>query len=156
MLQRKNAVNEATDKFVRTFDAWCRGASKVHQNNHSYVSSVDLPSDSLRKNLARWAVTQRTLKITKLSKLGGGHLLGYGRLHWTIRYSSVTEHWQLKSGVVSLIPGKSQPFHFPLFLLHTATFLCHILFKWKCLLRNVNMHVSNYNKVCVSDPGSPG
>ena len=34
---------------------------KVHQNNCSYVSSVDLPSDSLRENLAWWAVTQRTL-----------------------------------------------------------------------------------------------
>ena len=35
---------------------------KVHQNNCSYVSSVDLPSDSLCKNLAWWAVTWRTLK----------------------------------------------------------------------------------------------
>ena len=57
-------------------------APKVHQNNRSYVSSADLPSDSLRKNLAWWAVTRRTLKRnTKLSKLGGGHLPGTIRCH---------------------------------------------------------------------------
>ena len=54
------------------------------------VSAVDLPSDLLHKDLAWWAVTQRTMKTTKLSKLGGGcllgygHLLGYGRLPRTI------------------------------------------------------------------------
>ena len=52
---------------------------KVHQNN---CSSADLPSDSLRKNLAWWAVTWRTLQ-----NLGeGGRLHGYGRLLGTIRY----------------------------------------------------------------------
>ena len=55
---------------------------EVHQNNHSYVSSVDLPLDSLRKNLAWWAVTQRALKNHKTQNLGGGRLLG------TIRYIS--------------------------------------------------------------------
>ena len=46
-------------------------ASKVHQNNRSYVSSADLPSDSLCKNLAWWVVTQRTLKNHKTVKIGG-------------------------------------------------------------------------------------
>ena len=46
-------------------------APKVHQNNRSYVSSVDLPLDSLRENLAGWAVTQRTLKNHKTVKIGG-------------------------------------------------------------------------------------
>ena len=41
---------------------------KVHQN---YCSSADLPSDSLRENLAWWAVTQRTLKNHKTVKIGG-------------------------------------------------------------------------------------
>ena len=51
-------------------------ASKEHQNHHSYVSSVDLPSDSLSKILTWWVVTR---KMSKLSKLGGGRLLGkYG------------------------------------------------------------------------------
>ena len=36
--------------------------SKAHSDNHSYVSSVDLPSDSLCKNLAWWAVTLRISK----------------------------------------------------------------------------------------------
>ena len=40
-------------------------ALKGHQ---SYVSSADLPSDSLRKNLAWWAVTRRTLKNHKTVK----------------------------------------------------------------------------------------
>ena len=59
--------------------------SKVHQNNCSYVSSVDLHSDSLRKNLAWWAVTRRTLKNHKTVKIGGGCLLGYGHLLGTIQ-----------------------------------------------------------------------
>ena len=46
-------------------------APKPHQNNHSYVSSADLPLDSLRKNLAWWAVTRRTLKNHKTVKIGG-------------------------------------------------------------------------------------
>ena len=53
-------------------------ATKVQQTNRSYVTSADLPSDSLHKILAWWAVTQRTLKTTKLSNLGGGCLPGYG------------------------------------------------------------------------------
>ena len=57
---------------------------KVHHNNRSY--SADLPSD-----LAWWAVTQRTSKNHKLSKLRGGHLRGYDRLPGTIRYSSHVE-----------------------------------------------------------------
>ena len=60
---------------------------KVHQNDCSYVSSADVPLDSLHKNLAWWAVTRRTLKNHKLSKLGGERLPGYGRLLRTIQYS---------------------------------------------------------------------
>ena len=70
MLQGKNAVNEAMDGCVRTLMSDVV-ASKAHQNNHSYVSSVDLPSDSLRENLAWWVVTQRTLKNHKAVKIGG-------------------------------------------------------------------------------------
>ena len=43
-------------------------ASKAYQN---YVSSADLPLDSLRKNLAWWAVTRRTSKNHKTAKIGG-------------------------------------------------------------------------------------
>jgi len=39
--------------------------------NRSYVSSADLPSNSLRKNLAWWAVTRRTSKNHKTVKIGG-------------------------------------------------------------------------------------
>ena len=46
-------------------------APKTHQNNHGYVSSADLPVDSLRKNLAWWAVTRRTLKNHNTVKIGG-------------------------------------------------------------------------------------
>ena len=44
---------------------------KVHQNNCSYVSSADLPSDSLCEKLAWWTVTRRTLKNHKTVKIGG-------------------------------------------------------------------------------------
>ena len=49
MLQRKNTANETTDGCV------CKPlmpdvvSPKAHQNDHSYVSSADLPSNSLRK-----------------------------------------------------------------------------------------------------------
>ena len=44
---------------------------KAQQNNHSYVSSADLPSDSLCKNFVWWVVTRRTLKNYKTVKIGG-------------------------------------------------------------------------------------
>ena len=59
-------------------------APKVHQNNCSYMSSADLPSDSLCKDGGR--LHKGPQKTTKLSKLGGGHLRGYGNLHRTIQY----------------------------------------------------------------------
>ena len=59
VLQGKNAANEATDECVRYFDAWCRVAQWTY-----------VPSDSLRENLAWWAVTQRTLKNHKTVKIG--------------------------------------------------------------------------------------
>ena len=44
---------------------------KAHQtDNRSYVSSADLPSDSLRKILACLAVTRRTSKKHKTVKIG--------------------------------------------------------------------------------------
>ena len=43
--------------------------------------------DSLRKNLAWWAVTRST---PKPSKLGNGSLRGYRRLPWTIRTTVLT------------------------------------------------------------------
>ena len=46
-------------------------APKAHQNYRSYVSSADLPSDSLHKDLAWWMVTKRTLKKYKTTKIGG-------------------------------------------------------------------------------------
>ena len=70
MLQGKNAVNEAMDGCVRTLMPDVV-ASKAHQNNCGYVSSADLPSDSLCKNLAWWTVTWRTLKNYKTVKIGG-------------------------------------------------------------------------------------
>ena len=54
---------------------------KAHQNNCSYVSSADLPSDSLCENL--WAVTRRTLINHKTVKIGG---CGYGCLPVTIQH----------------------------------------------------------------------
>ena len=46
-----------------------------------YVSSADLPSDSLRENL--WAVTRRTMKNYKTVKIGG---CGYECLPVTIQH----------------------------------------------------------------------
>ena len=57
-------------------------APKAHQSHLSYVSSADLPSDSLRKNLAWWAVTWRTLKNHKTVKIGGWALARVWALAW--------------------------------------------------------------------------
>ena len=46
-------------------------APKAHQNNHSYVSSADLPLDSLCKILGTWTVTRKTSKNHKTVKIGG-------------------------------------------------------------------------------------
>ena len=46
-------------------------APKAHQNNRSYVSSADQPSDMLCKIFAWWAVTRRTSKNHKTVKIGG-------------------------------------------------------------------------------------
>ena len=67
MVQGKNAANEARTG-VREPLTPDVVVPKAHQNNRSYVSSADLPLD----NLAWLAVTRRTLKATKLSKLWGG------------------------------------------------------------------------------------
>ena len=64
-------------------------APKAHQNNRSYVSSADLPSDSLRKILACGAVTQRTLKNHKTVKNGGWALARVWALGWPMWYSSM-------------------------------------------------------------------
>ena len=49
-------------------------------NNRRYVSSADLPSDSLHKNLAWWAVTH--LKNQKPVKIGGWVLPRVWVLAW--------------------------------------------------------------------------
>ena len=54
-------------------------ASKVHQNNRSYVSSEDLPSDSLHKILAWWTVTRRTSKNNKTVIIVGWALYSISR-----------------------------------------------------------------------------
>ena len=77
---------------------------KVHQNN---CSSTNLPSDSLRENLAWWVVTRRTLKTTKLSKLAGGHLHGYGRLLWTIRYYKQMGNGKYPANKDDIFPSRS-------------------------------------------------
>ena len=51
-------------------------ASKPHKNNHSYVSSADLPSDSLCKNLACWA--EDLEKPQNCQNWGVGTWLGMG------------------------------------------------------------------------------
>ena len=61
---------------------------KVHQKNCSYVSSADVPSDSLRKNLAWWAVTRRTLQNYKTVKIGGWAL---ARVWVLVRDNTVLE-----------------------------------------------------------------
>ena len=84
VLQRKNIANEAMEGECEPDVV----APKAHQNNCSYVSSADLPSDSLCKDLAWWVGYLEDLKKQKktLSKLGVGHLCGYGCLPGPIHY----------------------------------------------------------------------
>ena len=55
---------------------------KAQQNNHSYVSTADLPLDSLRKNFVWWVITRRTLKNYKTVKIGGWALAWVWVLAW--------------------------------------------------------------------------
>ena len=71
---------------------------KEHQNNRNYVSSVDLPSDSLCKILAWWAVTQRTSKNHKAVKIRGWALARVWALVWTIQYIILGESESIHSG----------------------------------------------------------
>ena len=79
----KNAANEAMTVVCEPLMPDVV-APKGHHNNRSYVSSADLPSDSLHKNLARWAVTRRISKKHKTAKNwgGGGGGGGGGALAW--------------------------------------------------------------------------
>ena len=45
-------------------------APKAHPNNRRYVSSADLPLDSLCKNLVWWAVFTENLENHKTVKVG--------------------------------------------------------------------------------------
>ena len=82
VLQTKNATNEAMDECVWNFDAGCRGTWSASEWSQLCMWAT---FDSPRKNLAWWAVTRRT---SKLSKLGGGHLCEDGCLPGTIQYYS--------------------------------------------------------------------
>ena len=77
--QGKNAANKAMDGYVQNLLHVME--PEAHQSDRSGVTF-----NSLRKNLAWWAVTQRTSKTTKLPKLGDGCLLGGRCLPGTIRY----------------------------------------------------------------------
>ena len=59
---------------------------KVHQNNHNYVSSADLHSDSLRKNLAWWVVTRRTSKTVKVGWLALAQVLALAQDNMVINW----------------------------------------------------------------------
>ena len=52
---------------------------EANQNDRSYVCELSRPTfDSLCKILAQWAVTRKTSKTTRLSKLGGAWALARG------------------------------------------------------------------------------
>ena len=71
---RRNTVNQATDRCVRT---WCRGTRSA-----SELCELSRPTFRFTmQELAWWVVTQRTLKNYKTAKSGGG-----GCLLRTIRY----------------------------------------------------------------------
>ena len=60
-------------------------APKAHQNNPTYVSSADLPSDSLCNTLVWWVVTRRTSKKPQnCQNWGVGACVGqYGMMQTT-------------------------------------------------------------------------
>ena len=53
---------------------------------------------------------------------------------WLSRcHSSVAEHWLHKPGVLGLIPGDCQPFHFPLFSPHNISLFQHDFEQKHCI-----------------------
>ena len=71
------------------------------QNDCRYVRELSgLILGSVCKNLAWWAVTQRTSKTKELSKLKGGHLHRNGHLPGTIQCCTVKHN---PSGIFHVI-----------------------------------------------------
>ena len=87
---------------VQTFDAWCRGTQSASEHNRSYVSSVDLPSDSLRKNLAWCGLHGGPRKTTKLPNLGVGACAGM--CAWVVVYWYLWKRYRLCL-LFNLLPG---------------------------------------------------
>ena len=76
-------------------------------HNHCYVGSADLPSDSLRKNLAWWAVTRRTLKNHKTVKIWGWALARVWALARTILYKfNTVTYWAALVWCSGLVPKR--------------------------------------------------
>lgn len=76
VLQAKSTVNEATDRCVQTFDSGCYGISEAHQNNHSYVLELSVPT--FRFTTHEFSMVggyTEELKNHKTVKLGSGRLL---------------------------------------------------------------------------------
>ena len=73
---------------------------KVHQ---SFVTSADLPSDSLRKNLAWWAVTRRISKNHKTVKIGGWALAQVWALAWDNTALNFTFHGVPESFITCML-----------------------------------------------------
>ena len=95
-------------------------ASEAHQSDRSYmyVSELTRPTfNSLRKNLARWAVTQITSKTHNWRVevcTRGGTCTGGGCLHGTIQYvlfspfySSTLTPWALQCTTHRPLQGRS-------------------------------------------------
>ena len=92
--------------------------SKVHQNNCSYVNSADLPSDSLHKNLAWWADTQRTSKNHKTVKIGGWALAQDNTVPQTLNvHISLYPHLVCNSSFTHSTPQAS---------VNKTTHVCHV------------------------------
>ena len=90
VLQAKNAANNATDGYLRNFDAGCCGARSTSEQPQ--LCELSGPTfDPLRKNLAGWAVTRRTSKNLKAVKIGGWALARGWALAWdsTVCYLNV-------------------------------------------------------------------
>ena len=83
---RRNAAFTLHLGYVTGDMKWRESNETPHQNDRNYVHELNgLTFDSLRKNLAWWAVTRKIFNNLKHHKNGGGGG-GGGRLLGTIRY----------------------------------------------------------------------
>ena len=106
MLQGKNTANEATDRFVRNFDAWCRGAQSASEQSQLCELSRPIFGFTMREFSRVGGYTENPEKPQNCQTWGVGACSGMGACSGQYGINmfewSVTSYmWQPLSGLIN-------------------------------------------------------